>query len=86
MERLFIQTDVFVSQMKSFSKADEFLIDIEQEVLKDIKKTGSEREIISGTGGFTKLRIALKSEGRGKSGSARLIYFDRKEGKLFFYL
>lgn len=52
------------------------LIDIEQEVLKDLQKTISNRDTISGAGGFTKLRVAFRSLKRGKSGSARVIYFD----------
>ncbi len=76
MKRLFIQTKEFESQLKAFDGHDELLIDIEQEVLKDLRKTTTERDVISGTGGFTKLRVPFRSQKRGKSGSARVIYFD----------
>ncbi|MBI2520740.1 MAG: hypothetical protein HYV97_09995 [Bdellovibrio sp.] len=76
MERLFIQSNEFADQMKAFKNSDDLLIDVEQEVLRDLKKLPNVRDIISGTGGFTKVRVALKSEGRGKSGSVRVIYFD----------
>lgn len=38
MKRLFIRTKEFESQLKVFDEHDELLIDIEQEVLKDLSK------------------------------------------------
>lgn len=76
MERLFIQTKEFEDQIKALGGSDELLIDIEQEVLKDLIKSISSRDSISGTGGFTKLRVPFRAQKRGKSGSARVIYFD----------
>ncbi len=76
MKRLFIHTPEFETQLKAFKNPSELLIDIEQEILKDLKKNISDRDIIAGAGGFTKLRVAFKAQHRGKSGSARVIYFD----------
>jgi putative transcriptional regulator len=76
MKRAFIQTNEFAGQMEAFKNPADLLIDIEQEVLRDLKLAASDRDIIAGAGGFTKVRVALKSEGRGKSGSTRVIYFD----------
>ena len=45
------------SSILAFNKPFELLIDIEQEVLKDLKKPISLRDTIKGTGGFTKLRV-----------------------------
>ncbi len=84
MERVFIQTDEFADEIKVFKNPADLLIDIEQEVLRDIKKSPTSRDIIQGTGGFTKVRIAFKSEGRGKSGSARVIYLDCPRPKRTF--
>jgi putative transcriptional regulator len=86
MERIFIQTREFEDQMKGFKNPHELLIDVEQEVLKDLKKKVSERDVISGTGGFTKVRVAMKLEKRGKRGSARVIYFDCPTPKRTFLL
>lgn len=63
---------------------DELLRDIEREVFIDLEKKISARDIISGTGGFTKLRVALRSEGRGKSASARVIYLDSEIAEIVF--
>jgi hypothetical protein len=76
LERLFIQTQTFSDHIKEYKNSNELLIDVEQGVLKDLKKLSDKRDVISGTGGFTKIRVALKAEKRGKSGSLRVIYFD----------
>ena len=84
MKRVFIQTNEFASQMEAFNNPPDLLIDIEQEVLRDLILVAADRDIISGTGGFTKVRVALKNEGRGKSGSTRVIYFDCPASKRTF--
>ena len=76
MKRLFIMTQQFETLLKTFPNHDELLIDIEQEVLKDLRKNIDLREVISGTGGFTKVRVPLKRRNQGKSSSVRVIYFD----------
>ena len=76
MERQFIQTYEFMDQIEAFKDPSDLLIEVEKEVLRDLKLMPADRDIISGTGGFTKIRVAFKSEGRGKSGSARVLYFD----------
>ena len=70
--------------MSRFHEHEELLVDIEQEVFADLNKRISDREIISGTGGFTKLRIALRSLNLGKSGSARVIYLDSEVPQITF--
>lgn len=86
MERIFVQTKVFENQFKALKAPSGLLIDIEQEVLKDIQKKLCDRNMISDTGGFTKLRVAFKLQNRGKSGSARVIYFDSNEAKVIFLM
>ena len=86
MERLFIHTREFEDQIKAFSHIDGLLVDIEQEVFKDLEKSMSLRDIIAGSGGFTKLRVAFKSMNKGKSGSARVIYFDCPDPKRTFLI
>lgn len=65
---IFIETPIFTKQIKA-------LIDDEaygsfQEVLAENPEAG---DLIKGTGGLRKIRMALP--GRGKSGGARVIYY-----------
>lgn len=86
MIRGFVQTKQFEKQLKVFSKSEELLSDIEQEIFKDLKKNISLRDVISGTGGFTKIRIAFKAQSTGKSSSARVIYFDSPQAEITFLM
>ena len=74
MEREFILSWQFERQLKYFSNEKDILIDIEQEIFRDLEKEIAARDIIQGTGGFTKIRVPF--DGRGKSSSLRVIYLD----------
>ena len=76
MERAFIQTEEFSDQLKDLPHPDELLLQIEQEILRDLLRPAEKRDVLVGTGGFAKVRVPLKSERRGKSGSVRVIYID----------
>ena len=76
MNREFILTEQFEKQLKVFEGSEELLVDIEQEIFKDLEKQISLRDVIQGTGGFTKIRVPLKAQGIGKSGAIRVIYLD----------
>lgn len=84
MKREFIMAENFEKQLAMFHEPENLLLDIEQEVFIDLEKNISNRDVIAGTGGFTKLRVPLRSEGRGKSGSARVIYLDSEKTELTF--
>ena len=74
MERVIVQTHEFLRQLSVFPSAEELLMVIEKEVLEELKKAAQEREFLPGTGGMSKLRVAL--EGHGKRSSVRVIYLD----------
>lgn len=76
MDREFILTEQFENQLKAFANSDQLLLDIEQEIFKDLALTVSLKDMIQGTGGFTKVRIPLKAQNVGKSGAIRVIYLD----------
>ncbi|WNL40667.1 type II toxin-antitoxin system RelE/ParE family toxin [Halomonas sp. PAMB 3232] len=64
----FIETSLFTRQIRELATDDE---------LKELQKTliaqPSKGDLIQGTGGLRKVRMALESQG--KSGSVRVIYF-----------
>nr|WP_212682336.1 type II toxin-antitoxin system RelE/ParE family toxin [Arsukibacterium tuosuense] len=64
----FIETSVFTKQIKQIATDDELRI-LQQDLIAQPMKG----DLISGTGGLRKVRMA--TDGQGKSGSARVIYF-----------
>ena len=64
----FIETSVFTKQIKQIATDDELRV-LQQELIAQPMKG----DLISGTGGLRKVRMA--TDGQGKSGSARVIYF-----------
>ncbi|MBQ8418050.1 MAG: hypothetical protein IJX10_05400 [Phascolarctobacterium sp.] len=73
MNRVFMFTSYFVKEWTRLGFTDDDQIRLEQ-MLNHNPKLG---DVIIGAGGFRKLRFAF--EGRGKSGSARVIYLDVAE-------
>ena len=76
MEREFILMEQFEKQLKTFENSADLLIDIEEEIFKDLEKQVALRDVIQGTGGYTKIRVPLKAQNVGKSGALRVIYLD----------
>ena len=76
MDREFVLTEQFEKQLKVFSHSEELLLDVENEIFIDLEKPIGSRDIIQGTGGFTKVRVPLKYQNIGKSGAVRVIYLD----------
>ena len=76
MKRQFIITEQFEKQLKVFVNSDELLLDIEQEIFRDLESPINTRNVIQGTSGFTKVRVPLKTQSIGKSGAVRVIYLD----------
>ena len=64
----FIETSLFTRQIKQIA-TDEELRTLQQELIAQPMKG----DLIAGTGGLRKVRMA--TDGQGKSGSARVIYF-----------
>lgn len=64
----FIETSLFTKQIKQIATDDELRV-LQQELIAQPTKG----DLISGTGGLRKVRMA--TDGQGKSGSARVIYF-----------
>lgn len=78
MERLFIETGQFSETVDSDGGKD-FLEIIQQEVLKNLELPISKRDVITGSGGFIKLRVPDARSGKGKSGGWRIVYFDHPQ-------
>jgi len=70
MTRTFVRLPEFEKQCKSIGLDEDDIIDIENALL-DNPVIGN---LMRGTGGLRKFRIALP--GRGKSGGARVVYID----------
>ena len=64
----FIETSLFTKQVKQIATDDELRV-LQQELIAQPMKG----DLITGTGGLRKVRMA--TDGQGKSGSARVIYF-----------
>ena len=75
MTRLFVWTTAFLAGWDRCGFSIDDLSELENALLAD-PKAG---KVIQGTGGARKLRFAF--EGRGKSGSARVIYVDFEVGE-----
>ena len=86
MDREFILTEQFEKQLKAFAHSEELLRDIEQEIFKDLESSISARDMIQGTGGFTKVRVPLKDQNIGKSGAVRVIYLDCPVPEIVFLM
>jgi len=80
MTRTFIHTREFDLQWKNANLSDDDLRTLEEELLAD-PETGNR---IPGTGGLRKYRIPL--EGRGKSGGARVCYYDSSGTKKIYLI
>lgn len=76
MNREFILTEQFEKQLKALGNPEELLVDIEQEIFRDLEREINSRDVIQGTGGFTKIRVPLRAQNIGKSGAVRVVYFD----------
>ncbi|MBQ5989384.1 MAG: type II toxin-antitoxin system RelE/ParE family toxin [Oscillospiraceae bacterium] len=70
MTRTFIMTQEFDKNWKAMGLTDDDLKSLQEELIFNPAKG----DVIQGTGGLRKLRIAF--EGRGKSGSGRVCYVD----------
>ena len=70
MTRTFIETTIFTRQWVELGLSEEDLRLLQNRILEN-PKTG---DVIPGTGGVRKVRIAFP--GRGKSGSGRVCYID----------
>lgn len=71
MNRLFVETDTFRSLIDSIKEYG-----LEKKIKDEILKDPEKGDVIQGTGGLRKIRVA--KEGQGKSGGYRVIYLDLK--------
>ena len=77
---LFIETPVFTKQASGDLFTDEELINLQKELLKNPNKG----DLIQGSGGLRKIRLARKSGG--KSGGYRVIYYRLTDEAIFLLL
>lgn len=72
MKRLFVQASSFSVEIKSLKQGEIVLREIENAILSN-PQSG---DIVTGTGGVRKLRIADNRRGKGKRGGFRVLYLD----------
>ena len=73
MKRIFVYTDLIEELLKNeFENSDDLSRLIENEILKN-PETG---DIVQGTGGVRKFRVADETRGKGKRGGLRVLYLD----------
>ena len=80
MTRTFVETKEFQSRWKALGMMEDYLRDLQSFLLENPEIA----PIIQGTGGVRKLRWAR--EGRGKSGSLRIIYLDMRTPGLIYLI
>jgi hypothetical protein len=75
LQRIFIETEIFTKLVEGSGRR-KLLEDIQRAVLLDVSLPIQDRDLIKGSGGFAKLRVADNRNNKGKSGGYRIIYFD----------
>ena len=80
MNRTFIEVPIFTRKWKELGLTDENLRDLENELLEN-PKAG---DVIQGTGGLRKIRIALPNSG--KRGGGRVIYVDIELRETIYFI
>ncbi len=72
MQRVFIESLIFTSLIEAENDKN-LLSQVQRAVLIDLQLPLTSRDLIKGTGGFTKVRVADEKSGKGKSGGYRVI-------------
>jgi hypothetical protein len=86
LQRTFIETEIFTKLIDN-AEEKKLLGNIQLAVLLDLCLPIQERDVIKGSGGFVKLRVADTRNNKGKSGGFRIIYFDVPAlGIVYLYL
>ncbi|CDG18959.1 type II toxin-antitoxin system RelE/ParE family toxin [Xenorhabdus doucetiae] len=75
----FIETPLFTRQIKQIATDDEL-----KELQRELIESPDKGDLIRGTGGLRKIRMAIGSQG--KSGSARVIYFLATEDIIYLVM
>lgn len=75
MYRVFIETELF-TELIDEQGGQKLLEIVQHSVLLDICRPASKRQVIQGSGGFTKVRVKNPYSNKGKSAGHRVIYFD----------
>lgn len=75
----FIETSMFTRQIKEIATDDEL-----KELQRELIESPEKGDLIRGTGGLRKIRMAIGSQG--KSGSARVIYFLATEDIIYMVM
>ncbi|QOL24924.1 type II toxin-antitoxin system RelE/ParE family toxin [Thalassotalea sp. LPB0316] len=79
MEAIFIESSIFEKHRQSYMSDDEYRA-FQQELLIN----PLQGDVIQGTGGLRKIRVAAK--GKGKRGGARIIYYYFVQYRRFYLL
>jgi hypothetical protein len=72
VKRTFVQAELFKERIDEYKDPGALLKDIEDQILQD-PECG---DVVAGTGGVRKMRIADPFRGKGKRGGFRVLYLD----------
>ena len=79
MESIFIESTIFEKYRNEYLSDDEFRV-----FQADLMSEPKQGDVIQGTGGLRKIRVA--SKGKGKCGGSRIIYYFLDEKRRFYLL
>lgn len=81
MIRIFIETDIFRALLDQENDKD-----LESRIKKELLENPCRGDLIIGTGGVRKFRVADKTRGKGKRGGFRVLYLDLSHSKRLYLL
>ena len=76
MEGIFVESSIFEKNRTNYLSDEEY-----RQLQNELLKTPTKGDVIQGTGGLRKVRVA--SKGKGKRGGARVIYYYLNSFKVF---
>lgn len=82
----FRYSELFTKQVKKLNKNNKSIPDDIEGLEKELKKTPDKGDVIKGTKGGRKVRMAIASRNEGKSGGARIIYYLQNEPAVITFL
>ncbi len=81
MKSVFVESTIFEKYRNEYLSDDEFRL-FQAELMSNPKQG----DVIQGTGGLRKIRVASKGKGKGKRGGSRVIYYFLDEKRRFYLL
>lgn len=81
MKSVFVESTIFEKYRNEYLSDEEFRL-FQAELMSNPKQG----DVIQGTGGLRKIRVASKGKGKGKRGGSRVIYYFLDEKRRFYLL